>query len=244
VTWKQFAVLCAVLFLLSLVRVVGGEVARWIALGVILALAYVGAHVSTQRWKRRVEKLKGATPAEREAALAEVPEDDRAAARIALGMVSADDATVDPTKGEEFGYPRTPAVLREGIFWGSVLMAAIPAVLLALDRVPEGERIYAVLLMLGFSLSVGAQLKYGDWELTRIRLTPSGLQQINPDGSRVGILWSEVTFIRLHRWRGSLEIRGRRANQRIWVSYKLERFPRFLELVTAYAELLEERLGE
>jgi hypothetical protein len=74
-------------------------------------------------------------------------------------------------------------------------------------------------------------------------VTPVGIVQRKQDGTRVGILWSELARIRNRRLLMTLELHAADGRRCIRVWYTLQRFPQFMELLVAAVQMLRERSG-
>jgi hypothetical protein len=234
VNWKEFGCLAVCLAGVRVVSHTAGPRWGWLTFAALLVGGMIAGRVLAWRWGRRIDRLSRLGRDDLARALGEMDQADRSAARVALGMVTPDDVRVESADGETFTYARTPAVLREGTFWGSVLMSALPLTLLAVGMVRPDQRIWAALVGVGFAGSVFVQLRSWDAERTLVTVTTAGIQEVRFDGTRRGILWSEVGAVLDRPWLTAVEISTTDGSRRIRVWYALERFPRFMELLVAY----------
>src|SRR5919204_2284374 len=230
-SWKQFAFLTLALVALNAVRYLVSEPAEWLALLGASLLGYFAVLVARRRWRRRAERLRQMRPDEADAVLDTLPPDEGAALRLALGRArSADEAA--GADGQEFRYPRTPALIREATFWGSVAIALLAYATLLAGWDAE-ERWYAVALGLGFTASVGYQRVAWDRELTTIRVSPKGIEQRSADGTVSAVPWHRVAMLRNRPVLMCVDIHSA-DGRRLRVGYNLVGFPRFLELAVAH----------
>lgn len=227
--WRQVAAHVLVLAALEALREALG-VKVWIGLfiGIPLTSFLVVRLVRLQR-RERLKKVAALAPAERERVLQAMTEDERAAARIKLGMAQLDQAA--PAEAERFAYPRTPFWLREGTFWVSAVgaFAAFLAVATGWNRTT-----FAWLVGLFLTASVGMQQRMWDADDTQFVLGPEGIEEIGADGERRLIRWGEVSGVKYRRWIASLDIESAATARSIRVRYNLVGFPRFAELLVAY----------
>ena len=230
-SWKQFAGLTLVIVALTALRFLVGEVAERLALIGLLLLGYFAVRGGRRRWRRRADLLRGSSEGEADAALARLTSDERAAMRIALGRIEIPE-TFAGESVQEFRYPRTPAMLREGTFWVSAAIALLAYVTLLAGWDRE-ERWYALALGLGFTLSVGYQRVAWERELTTISMSSAGIEQRMSDGTIIAIPWREVVIVRNRPLLMRADIHGMKG-RRILVGYTLIGFPRLMELAAAY----------
>jgi hypothetical protein len=233
-SWKEFGYLAVCLVVVRAVGHAAGARWGWLAVAVLFVGGMVVGRALAWRWHRQLDRLRRSDPEELARSLEEMDPTDRSAARLALGLVASGDVRVESVDGETFTYPRTPAALREGTFWGSVLMSALPLTLLAVGMVRPDQTIWAAVVGVGFACSVFVQLRSWDAERTLVTVTPAGIQEVRCDGTRRGILWSEVGAVHDRPWLTAVEISTGDGSRRIRVGYTLERFPRFVELLVAY----------
>ncbi|MBI3791504.1 MAG: hypothetical protein HY275_11585 [Gemmatimonadetes bacterium] len=235
--WRQVAAHLLVLAALEALREALG-VKVWIGafIGIPVTTFILMRLVRLQR-RERLRQVAALAPAERARALEAMTDDERAAARIQLGIATVDDGRVAPGS-ERFGYPRTPWALREGTFWVSAIGAAV-----AFFAIVSGwhRTTFAWLVGLFLTGSVGMQQRLWNSDLVSFTLGPEGIEEVEPDGTRTFIRWSEVTGVKYRRWIASLDINAEPTGRRIRVRYNLEGFPRFAELLVAY--LRREREG-
>jgi hypothetical protein len=241
-SWREFGYLVAGLTALNVIGLIGGRTAEWLTVGVVALGALVASRMVARRRARQIEALKGDTEEERQHNLSDLSAEERSLARLRLGAVSAAHARVNPATGERFAYTRTPRSLRIVIYILTLIMAALPTVLLFLGMVRPDQRIWAALLALGFTASVLILPRAWDAEDAQIFVTASGIQELRPNGDRLGILWSEIAQVRNRRWATNIVIVAADRNRRIRVSYSLREFPRFMELLVAHLSTLHERL--
>ncbi|HET7583772.1 MAG TPA: hypothetical protein VFK13_02635 [Gemmatimonadaceae bacterium] len=238
-SWKRFIRLTAVIAVFDLVVTSLDNRAQDIVLVGVLVVCAAIAPVVRWRWRRRLKALRALPPDEAARAVDELPEWERAAARIALDLVTSAEATAPP-EGCTFSYGRTPKALREGTFWFS---AAVPIIALVVIMINPGiqDRWYLVAMAVFFTVSVGVQLRSWDREGETIQVTSSGLRAVSGDGVVTGMLWSEVAAIRNRRLLGRVEIHAVDGRRCIRVRYTLVDFTRFMELVVAHLKDAGER---
>ena len=242
-SWKEAGRLAAMLLVINLVGAGFGTAWEWVAVGVLLLAVATASWLSHRAWRRRIDRLRSSDPKRRDRDLATLPPEDRAAARLELNEVTSSDARVDPLEGESFAYPVTPTSLRIALLAESLLMALLPSVLLLTGRVPDDERMWATLVGLGFAIGALVVLWSWDWERRTIRITASGLQEVRPDGRRVGMLWSEVAWVRNRRWLLAIDVHAVDGRRRIRIWYTLDGFSRMMELLTAHLMWASERFA-
>jgi hypothetical protein len=185
-SWKQVGCLTLCILIVQVASHTVGERGRWLALAVLLVGGMIVGRVLAWRWRRQIDRLRRSDPEELARSLEEMEQADRSAARLALGLVTPDEVRIESVDGETFTYPRTPTALREGTFWLSVLMSALPLTLLALGMVRSDQTVWAALVGVGFAVSVFVQLRSWDAERTLVTVTPAGVQELRSDGTRRG----------------------------------------------------------
>lgn len=228
--WRQVAAHVLVLAALEALRELFG-IKVWIGLliGVPIASFLVVRLVRQQR-RNRIRAVARLAPEARDAALSAMSDDERAAARIKLGISETGDAARAPD-GELFRYPRTPWLLREGTFWVSAVGAAIAFVTIALNW---NRSAFAWVLGLFLTANVGYQARLWDTDLATVRLSTDGIEEVAADGTRTLIRWNEVAGVRYQRWIACLDIVAVGDARKIRVRYNLEGFPRFAERLVAF----------
>jgi hypothetical protein len=241
-TWKSFWQLVLFIAAIQLVGVLLDDSARWLALAGLLAVASFASIWRRRRFLAQLRRLGSLDPAERDAELAAMDSDDCSAFRFALGLVRSEDANADVGIGESFSYRQTPRIIWQGTFWGSIATSAGAASALAFDRIGNPSEIpYAVGLAIGFFINAVATRVYWEREGSTIRINQSGLVHLSHNGARTGILWSEVSTIRMRRFRRVMEVRGPGRGQLIRIGFALDRFGRLLELLEAYLQEAQDR---
>ena len=236
-TWKGFAYIAGALLVLNLIGVFAGPQAKWLAVIALLVGSIVAGRILQRRWNRRVEALSRTPDAELDGGLEGLSDDDRRAIKLHLGRVSAADAQVDPLAGETFEYKRTPGTLRMVINAMTIIMAALPTVLLILGKVQPDQKIWAAAVGLGFTVCALILYRSWDGEDIRIVVTASGIQELRTNGKRTGILWSEIAQVNNQPWLTAIDLTTRDGRRRVRVWYTLQRFPRFMELLVANLKL-------
>ena len=235
--WKDVALIALVGLLLNVIRFWRGETVEWLALVALFVLGYFVYRLRLRQWRRRLDRLRDARSEDVTTKLAELSPEERAAMRVALGQAAPE----EPLAAERvFHYPRTPALIREYTFWGSVVIAAIAYIAIVLGWDVE-ERSYQIGLALFFTLSVGLQLSLWERERATIRVTSSGLQSISADGEVSGVLWREIALIRSRRLLHCVDFYSTDGKRRARVGYQLLHFAQFMELVLAHLKELEQR---
>jgi hypothetical protein len=230
--WKDIGLIAALVFVLTLIRLWRGATVEVLALIALFALGYSVYRVRLRQWRRRIAKLREASPNDATMELANLSPDEQAAMRIALGVSATDDAT--PSAADRvFEYPRTPTAIREYTFWASAIIAALAYLALVFGWDAE-ERSYEIALALLFTLSVGYQLSAWDRERASVRVTSFGLQAISPDGTVSGVLWSEIAGIRTRRLLMCIDFYSRDGRRLARVGYNLIGFGQFMELVLVH----------
>jgi hypothetical protein len=241
-TWKSFWHLVLLIAAIQLVGVLFDDSARWLAIAGLLAVAVIASIWRRRRFLAQIRRLSHLDASERDGELAGMDSDDRSAFRFALGLVRAEDANADVSTGETFGYPQTPLIIWQGTFWISVAMSSGAAGALAFDWIKDPAEIpYAIGIAIGFFINALATRVYWEREGSKIRVNQSGLVQLSQNGARTGILWSEVSTIRMRRFLRVMEIRGPGQGQVIRVGFALDEFGRFLELLEAYLQEAQQR---
>jgi hypothetical protein len=134
---------------------------------------------------------------------------------------------------EVFEYRRTSAATREFTFWASVAISASSLGALIIARVPPNERLWTWLLGLVFLYSVFIQLGLPAAEGRKFCVTSTGIWQLDADGKRTVILWSEDVRFRARHSPPALEIRAA-YGRRMEVGYHLISFPRFVDLLVMH----------
>ncbi len=213
--------------------------AREIFVVLVVVLGAAAPPLWRWRWRRRLSALRALPREEAERAVARLPEWERAAARVALDLVTSADATATPD-GRTFRYRHMPKRLREATFWFSVALAVL-ALGVALEQPAGGDRWYALFMGLFFIASVGYQLLSSGREREAIQVTSSGIRAVAADGTITGLLWGEVAWIRNQRLLGRVEIRALDDRRCIRVRYTLVQFTQFMELVVAHLKDHRER---
>ncbi len=225
--WRQVAAHVLVLATLEVLREVFG-IRVWIGLlfGIPIASFLVVRLVREQR-RSRIREVAQLDPAAREAALARMGDDERAAARIKLGLAHEN----DDIESELFRYPPSPWWLREGTFWASVFGAAF-----AFSSIYLGWNRSAFAWVMGLFLTanVGYQARLWDTEVATVRLSADGIEEMSGDGTHTFIAWSEVAGVRYRRWIACLDIVSTVEKRTIRVRYNLDGFPRFAERLVAF----------
>ena len=237
--WKDLALIALVSLLLNVIRIWRGENIEWLALVGLFVLGYFVYRIRLRQWRRRLDRLRKTKSSDVSARLAELSPDERAAMRLALGQ-AAPETPLNAGAERVFQYPRTPAVIRELTFWGSVVLAALGYLAVVFGWDTE-ERPYAIGLALFFTLSVGAQLFFWDRERWTVRVSSSGLQSVSADGEVSGILWREIALIRSRPLLLCVDFHSRDGKRRARVGYNLVHFAQFMELVVAHLKELESR---
>lgn len=227
--WRQVTAHVLVLAALEVLREVFG-IRVWIGLlfGIPVASFLVVRLVREQR-RSRIREVAQLDPAARDVALAEMGEDERAAARIKLGLANASED--DDDESELFRYPPSPWWLREGTFWASVFGAAIAfsSIFLGWNR-----SAFAWVMGLFLTANVGYQARLWDTEVATVSLSTEGIEEMSGDGTHTFIAWSEVAGVRYRRWIACLDIVATGEKRKIRVRYNLEGFPRFAERLVAF----------
>lgn len=225
--WRQVAAHVLVLAALEVLRQLFG-IKVWIGLfiGIPIASFLVVRLVREQR-RNRIHEVGQLDTAERDVALSAMGDDERAAARIKLGLAG----TVDGADSELFRYPPSPWWLREGMFWVSVFGAclAFSSIFLGWNR-----SVFAWVMGLFLTANVGYQARLWDTEVATVRLGADGIEEIGGDGTRTFIGWRDVAGVRYQRWLACLDIVATRDAKKIRVRYNLEGFPRFAERLVAF----------
>ena len=238
--WKDVALIALVSVLLNVIRFWRGEPIEWLALVALFVLGYLVYRVRLRQWRRRLDRLREAKSEDLSTRLAELSPEEQAAMRIALGQAAPEEALA-PGADRVFHYPRTPTLIRELTFWGSVVIAAFAYLAIVFGWDVE-ERPYAIGLALFFTLSVGAQLFFWDRERWTVRVTSSGLQSISPTGEVTGVLWREIALIRARRGLlNCVDFYSGDGKRRARVGFHLLHFAQFMELVLAHLRELEQR---
>ncbi len=228
--WRQVAAHVLALAALEVLREVFG-IEVWIGLLIGTPIAsYLIVRMVREQRRGRIRDVARLAPEAREAALSEMSEDERAAARIKLGMASMGD-TAGTNEGEVFRYPRTPWLLREGTFWVSAIGAAIAFATIVLNW---NRSAFAWVLGLFLTANVGYQARLWDTDLATVRLSAEGIEEVAGDGTRTLIRWNEVAGVRYRRWIACLDIVAQGEARTIRVRYNLEGFPRFAERLVAF----------
>ncbi len=228
--WVQVAAHLVALAALELLRQLFG-IKVWIGLLIATPIvSFAVVRLVREQRRSRIRAVAQLTPDAREAALARMSDDERAAARLKLGMASREDAATLP-EGELFRYPPTPWLLREGTFWVSVLGAvvAFSAVFLNWNRTA-----FAWVVGLFLTANIGYQARMWDSDLATVRLSADGIEEVAGDGTRTLIRWYEVAGVRYQRWIACLDIVATGDARRIRVRYTLEGFSRFAERLAAF----------
>lgn len=119
-------------------------------------------------------------------------------------------------------------------------MMSLPAVLLMLDKVAEDQRVWAMLVSIGFAVSVLIQPRWWEIEDSKFVVTMSGIQLRRSDGSRLGLLWSEIAYVQVRPWLQAVDIVGHNHANRFRIWNTLEGFPRFMELIVGNLKRMED----
>jgi hypothetical protein len=226
-----------------LMLVVGEQLGRRLVhpyFGVVYVPLILSARFAWARWadrgrRQRVAAIGSMPEGERRAAAdALATEDERAAARMALGLV---DPVVDgpqPAAEESFAYPRSWQRSLVWVYWLSLGMAGlILAIGYAQNVAARDDFLPWLGLVVGFG-GGAALLRWGEHQVhTRIFVNVSGIGSIERSGQRRIILWSELVAVRPRPWLTQVDFYGRGRTRKIVASYHLERFPRLMELVAA-----------
>lgn len=229
--------------LLILVLVVGEQLGRrfvhpYFGIGyipLVIAAQLVISRVADRGRRTRLERIKTLPADQQRAAVDALPdEDERATARLSLGLV--DPLTDGPRAAEEevFGYHPSWRRTVTWTYWACLGMAGF---ILAVGYHQNVAARPDFLAWLGLVAGFGGGAVLMRWSerqvLTRIFLNVSGIGSIDPAGRRRIILWSELAYVRPRPWLTQVEFHGVGSTRRIVASFYLERFPRFMEMVSA-----------
>jgi len=229
--------------LLILVLVIGEQLGRRFIhpyFGALYIPALLGAVMLYSRWigrkrRRRMNALRS-IPVEhqREAVEALTDPDERAFAKLALGLL--DPVTDGPQAAEEevFAYPQS---WRRSVGWSYWLCVGMAALILAIgytqDIAGRDDFLPWLGLVLGFSIGAAALRRSERQVLSQIFVNVSGVGCIDPSGQRQIIFWSELTAVRVRRWMAQIDFYGVGSTRKIVASFYLEHFPRLMEVVAA-----------
>ena len=240
--------------LLILVLVVGEQLGRrfvhpyfgvvYIPL-VLLAQVAVSRHTDRGR-RRRLEAIAALPPEQRRAAAeALADEDERASARLSLGLV--DPVADGPQAAEEevFAFPPSWKRSIAWTYWGCLALAGVILFIGYRQNVVARDDFLPWLgLVVGFGGGAVA-LRFSERQvLTRIFVNISGIGSIDPTGRRRIILWSELAAVRPRPWLTQVEFHGVGSTRKIVASFHLERFARLMEMVSARLQTLRPAAAE
>jgi hypothetical protein len=229
--------------LLILVLVVGEQVGRrlihpyfgLIYVPLVLGVQLVYSRVTDRGRRQRLAAIR-AMPADKQRAAAEAlpDEDERANAKLSLGLVDPITDGPQPAEEEVFSYPRSWKRSVVWTYWLCLGMAAfILAVGYAQNVVVRNDFLPWLGLVLGFGGGAVA-LRWSERHvLSRIFINVSGIGSIDPAGRRRIIFWNELAAVRPRPWLTQVEFYGLGSTRKIVVSFYLERFPRLMEMVSA-----------
>jgi hypothetical protein len=229
--WERFGQLTAIFIALQAARFTGESL---LGLSALMFLIVGGRLVSIMRGdgRRRHIALVRALSADAVLQTWGAAESQRGAGPAHSGMVQKGILPAHQAS-ELFEYRRTATAVREFAFWASVALSASSLGALIIARVPPSEHLWTWLVGLVFLYSVFVQLGLPAVEGRKFCLTATGIWQIELDGRKEVILWSEVSRFRARHWRGALEIRSS-DGRRMEVGYHLVEFPRFVELLVSH----------
>ena len=229
--------------LLLLVLIVGEQLGRrfvhpWFGLvyvPLVLAAFFLIVHFADRSRRRRLAAIRAMPEEQRRAAAdAIADEDERATARIALGLVDPELDGPQPTSEEIFSYPRSWKRSVEWTYWACLGLAGfILAIGYAQNVAARDDFLPWLGLIVGFG-GGAAFLRWSERHLnTSIFINVSGIGSVDHTGQRRIILWSELLAVRPRPWLTQVEFYGVGTTRRIVAPYFLERFPRLMELVSA-----------
>lgn len=190
----------------------------------------------TDRGRRQRLAAITALPLEQQRAAAEAlaNDDERANAKLHLGLVDPVTDGPQPAEEEVFSYPRS---WQRSVVWTYWLCLGMAALLLALGYAQNIIARRDFLPWLGLVVGFGGGAAVIRWSedqiLSRIFVNVSGIGSIDPVGRRQIIFWSELISVRPRPWLTQVEFHGRGSTRKIVASLQLERFPRLMEMVSA-----------
>jgi hypothetical protein len=207
----------------------------------VLAMQVLYARLADRGRRRRLASIEALPPERQRSAVdALTDEDEKAQARLQLGLV---DPIADGPQGadeEIFAYPRSWRRTVAWTYWMCVAMAAF-IILIGYRQNVVGRPDF--LPWLGLVLGFGGGAVAVRWSerqvLSRVFLNVSGIGTIDPDGRRRIILWGELVGVRPRAWLAQVDFYGRGSTRRVVASFYLERFPRLMEMVSARLQAME-----
>jgi hypothetical protein len=229
--------------LLLLLLVIGEQLGRSFIhpyFGVVYVPVLIGAVLTYSRWlgrkrRRRLAAIRS-LPVEHQRVAAEAltDGDERAFAKLALGLI--DPVADGPQAAEEelFAYPQS---WRSSVGWTYWLCVGMAAFILALgyaqNIAARDDFLPWLALVLGFSVGAVALRRSERQVMSQIFVNVSGVGSIDPTGTRHIIFWSELSAVRVRRWLAQIEFYGIGSTRKIVASFYLEHFPRLMEMVAA-----------
>lgn len=240
-SWKQAGLIVAVITLANLAGALWSRDAQLWVWALYIAGAFVIGLVLSRRSERRVKTVVVAPEHTRAALLAQLSAEEQSLVRLQLGAVTPDQLQRVPIDGDIFEYDQTPSGLHALTFWGCIGMSALSLALLALGEVQSDQVLWALAVGVGFGLGAILARYAHRQERQQVIVTPVGIVQRAPNGKRVGILWSELAWVRNRRYLMVVEMHAADGRRRIRVRYTLQRFPQFMELLVSALRMLEER---
>lgn len=238
-SWKMAGTIVGVLTLANIAGLLWSQSAKLWVWALYLLGAFAVGKILHRRSQRRIEAVVAAPEEERATRIAALAEEEQALARLAAGIVGSERIGRVPIDGRVFEYERTPPRLIALIYWPCLLLSILLLVSL-LGGPSDGQgAILGVGLMMA-SCALG--IRYAQTaEDQQVIVTPFGLVHRRPNGKRVGILWSEVAWIRNRRFLMALEIHAADGRRRIRVYYTLQGYVEFFELLVSAMTWVEER---
>src|SRR5262245_31025946 len=217
--------------LLILMLVVGEQLGRrfihpyfgFVYVPLLFAAQLLFARVADRGRRRRLAAIEALPPEEQRPAVeALADEDERAQARLELGLV---DPFADGPQGAEeevFAYPRSWKRMVAWTYWLCLAMAAIIVFIGYRQNVVARPDFLPWLgLVLGFGGGAIA-IRWSERQmLSRVFVNISGIGSIDPDGRRRIILWSELIGVRPRPWLTQVDFYGRGSTRRVVASFYL-----------------------
>jgi hypothetical protein len=235
--------------LLILLMVAGEQLGRrfihpyfgFVYIPLLLAAQVLYARVTDRGRRRRLAAIEALPPEEQRSAVdALVDEDERAQARLQLGLVDPFADGPQAADEEVFAYPRSWQRMVAWTYWMCLAMAAFIIVIgYRQNVVARHDFLQWLGLVLGFAGGAVAVRWSERQVLSRVFINVSGIGAIDPDGGRRIILWSELIGVRPRPWLTQVDFYGRGGTRRIVASFYLERFPRLMEMVSARLQAME-----
>jgi hypothetical protein len=228
---------------LILVLVVGEQLGRRFVhpyFGLIYVPLVLGATLLYSHWanrerRQRVAAIKALPPQQQRAAVESISdENERAEARLFLGLVDPVADGPQPSGEEVFSYSRSWQRTATWTYWLSLGMAALILTIgYAQNVVARSDFLPWLCLVLGFG-GGAVVVRWSERQMmSRIFINVSGIGSIDPAGRRRIILWSEIAGVRVRPWLGQVEFYGTGSTSRIVASFYLQRFARLMEMVSA-----------